>query len=114
MEINPIAKEITAILETLKKDYKLTQAQISVGIKHPKNYVSEQKSKKPNKKLLQQLKDYHMELVEAAKNPAPEILTIVKELKNDIKAMRENMEVMRTDVAELKAQLSAKQPGRKR
>jgi hypothetical protein len=99
MKVNPIAAEIKQIVQQLKKDYNLTMRQISLGMKHGKNYLSVEMSKGKNKTLLEELKKYQIDVIERAKDPAPEILKIVKGMKEDIEAIRE-------DVAEIKSKLS--------
>jgi YesN/AraC family two-component response regulator len=106
MDTSPIAAEIKQIVDELKKDYNLTLRQISIGMKHNKNYVSVEMSKGTNKTFLKELKKYRMEVIERAKDPAPEILKIVKGLKSDIEAIR-------ADVAAIKASLLNEKSGNK-
>jgi HEPN domain-containing protein len=102
MENKEILQKIKDILKELKKDYKLPQNRVSVNLKYRENYISEQVSKKKsNPVLLKKLQEYQIKVAEEARNPAPEILEIVKELKADIAAIRQ-------DVAEIKDKLNKK------
>lgn len=98
MEANAaILKEIETIIKRLKKDYKLTQRDIEKGISLSEDYLSDAISKGGNKTLLKKLKKYQIELDERAKNPAFEVLDIVREMQVKMDIMFSEMVVIIAD-----------------
>lgn len=96
MEANAIIKEIDTILNTLKKDYKLTVRAIEKELSYKEDYISQQRSKGGNPTLLKKLRKFHIQVAERAKNPAFEVLDIIKE-------MQAKMDIMFSAIAEIVA-----------
>lgn len=81
MKATPLVKEIDTILNTLKKEYKLSVRAIEQELGYKEDYISQQKSKGGNPTLLIKLRKLHTQVQERAKNPAFEVLDIIKEIQ---------------------------------
>jgi butyrate kinase len=82
MKGNPLTEQINNVINSLKRDYKLSLRDIEKGIGYSKDYISgELSTKGGNKTMLKKLIKHQIKMAERANNPAFEVLDIIKEMQ---------------------------------